>query len=402
MRLKSFKAACIVVSCTAIISCNNRVGAAPAQQEIELTTAAQNYIKTFLSNEGKSNYPITAMTLTMSCNATVSGTATAGTMGVNNPNPVPLNALFRIGSITKSFVSVIILNLADEGKLSLDDTIGKYFPQYPEWSNITVRQMLNMTSGLQDDDGILGQLPISAFDSYIDPVTQILNPLSTMNLLFPSGNGWSYSNPDYILLALLVEQITGQPFETSLTKYITGPNKLNLTNTFFVRNLPSQTVNPNLVVNNLCFDCFNHQPEVDWTNKTLSFDFGAGNILSTSQDISKYVYGLFTPGVLLSNKEFQQLTTWYSLQNGQQVNGPTATASTVFGLGVSAIYLSNNHQFLYQFTGVEPGYYVFSYAVDPDTNHAVSFAINGYPANVAYLNIFIGNVLDSLGTICQQ
>ena len=73
----------------------------------------------------------------------------AGTMG-NAPflQKITTNDLFDIGSITKSFVTVLILQLHTQQKLSLDDPLGKWLPQYTQWSKVTLRQLLNMTSGI--------------------------------------------------------------------------------------------------------------------------------------------------------------------------------------------------------------------------------------------------------------
>ena len=118
---------------------------------------------------------------------------------------------YRIGSITKTMTATVILQLAQEGKVSLDDPISKYRPDVPNGDNITIAQLLDMRSGLAGytEDPVFQQ----AVD---DDPERIWTPDELLALafsappLFPPGTAWQYSNTNYVLLGLVMEDVTGQ------------------------------------------------------------------------------------------------------------------------------------------------------------------------------------------------
>ena len=118
---------------------------------------------------------------------------------------------YRIGSITKTMTATVILQLAQEGKLALDDPISKFQPDVPNGDNITIAQLLDMRSGLHGYD--LDPVFLRAVDE--DP-ERIWSPHDVLGIgysqpaLFPPGAAYDYSNTNYILLGLVMEQVTGQ------------------------------------------------------------------------------------------------------------------------------------------------------------------------------------------------
>ena len=114
---------------------------------------------------------------------------------------------YRLASVSKQFTAMSILTLAHRGKLSLDDRITTFFPEFPELG-ITVRQMLTHTSGLVDYEDVMPAgttIPLKDFD--------VLWILQQQNrTLFPPGSKWQYSNSGYALLALIVEKVSGQTY----------------------------------------------------------------------------------------------------------------------------------------------------------------------------------------------
>jgi CubicO group peptidase (beta-lactamase class C family) len=114
---------------------------------------------------------------------------------------------YRLASMTKQFTAMSILTLAHRGKLSLDDRITKFFPEFPE-HGITVKQMLTHSSGLVDYEDVMPAgltIPLKDFD-----VLWILQQQE--KTLFPPGSKYQYSNSGYALLALIVEKVSGQTF----------------------------------------------------------------------------------------------------------------------------------------------------------------------------------------------
>lgn len=138
----------------------------------------------------------------------------------------------RIGSITKTFVATVILQLKDEGKIGLDDKLSLYYPDYPDASEITIREMLDMTSGIPDyveDPVVLKSFVKSRLDKYTP--SELYDITKAMKPDFPPGTGWKYSNGNYNILGMLIEKITGNKIEEEISKRIIIP--YGLTNTSY-------------------------------------------------------------------------------------------------------------------------------------------------------------------------
>ncbi len=137
---------------------------------------------------------------------------------------------FRIGSITKTFTGNIVLQLAGEGKLSLDDTVSKFVPGIPDGDAITVRMLLDHSSGIFNygqDEGLNETL--AAEPHKVWTPRELVDVAVSNPPYFPPGGGCMYSNTNYVLLGMIVEEVTGRSFEEELEERITGP--LGLTHT---------------------------------------------------------------------------------------------------------------------------------------------------------------------------
>src|SRR3954453_10056417 len=140
---------------------------------------------------------------------------------------------FRVGSVTKTFVATVILQLAGEGKLSLDDSVERWLPgEVPNGGAITVRQLLTMTSGifdyLNDGDDTVLERELAHPDVRWAP--QDLVAIATTHApRFAPGTAWSYSNTGYILLGQIAEKAAGKPIADSLRERIFTPAGLHAT-----------------------------------------------------------------------------------------------------------------------------------------------------------------------------
>src|SRR3569832_2509673 len=128
---------------------------------------------------------------------------------------------FRIGSITKQFTAVAILQLMEQGKLNLQDTITRFIPNYPmQHHKITIEHLLTHTSGIQSytemkdfmDQITLDQTP-----------TEIIDHFKNEPMAFAPGTQWAYSNSNYFLLGYIIEKITGEFYPQYLEKHIFKP-----------------------------------------------------------------------------------------------------------------------------------------------------------------------------------
>ena len=144
--------------------------------------------------------------------------------------PIDSQTNFRLASCTKQFTATAIMLLAHDGKLHYDDHLTDFFPEFPPYSrSITVRNLLNHTSGLPDyEDILMKQYP----DTPPEKVPQILDA-GVLRLLehqtegkFPPGSKWEYSNSGYAVLAMIVEKVSGRPFGQFLHDRIFEPLKM--------------------------------------------------------------------------------------------------------------------------------------------------------------------------------
>jgi CubicO group peptidase (beta-lactamase class C family) len=142
--------------------------------------------------------------------------------------PVSNDTIFRIGSVTKQFTATVLLQLAEEGKLSLDDKLSKYYPDFPRAGDITLKQMLHHTSGIfsyTEDPGFASDGMIKRTTD--EMVTYIGKLPKTQD--FEPGTDWHYSNSAYFILGGVIEKVAGQPLATVLNTRLFVP--LGLTHT---------------------------------------------------------------------------------------------------------------------------------------------------------------------------
>ena len=140
------------------------------------------------------------------------------------------NGIFQIGSVTKQFTSTVILKLQEEGKLSVNDKLRKYFPEFKYANEITIENLLTHTSGIYNYTNDIGEE-----DSAIvcKPVNKqlVLDIMFKHNLDFEPGTKFSYDNSGYYLLGLIIEKVTDKPYEQNVRDIIFTP--LQMTHSLF-------------------------------------------------------------------------------------------------------------------------------------------------------------------------
>jgi CubicO group peptidase (beta-lactamase class C family) len=127
---------------------------------------------------------------------------------------------YSIGSISKQFTATAILLLQEEGKLSLDDAVGKYVPNLTRGDEVTIRQILSHTSGYQDywpEDYVMTTM------NHPETAQQIIDTWAKKPLDFEPGTQWQYSNTNFVIAGRIVEQVTGRPYMEFLTAHIFRP-----------------------------------------------------------------------------------------------------------------------------------------------------------------------------------
>ena len=322
------------------------------------------------------------------------GPAWKGASGAASLNPrVPLrpSARFRVGSITKSMVATVVLQLVGEGTLRLDDSVERWLPgMVPAGDSISVRQLLNHTSGIfnyTDDPAFVADL-VGKPAQYIPP--ERLVAIATAHPpLFPPGGGWSYSNTNYILAGLIIEAATGRTAKAQLTKRIFAP--LGLRNTSFPvvdRRISGYHAHGYLLPGNPIFPTAQPLDVTDLVSPSGAWTAGA--VISTADDLSRF-YGALLGGRLLPPALLQQMLT-------------TVQVDPVVGYGLGVFSIRTVCGTIWGHNGGVPGYNSFAsnsrdgkrnlvmmVSAEPDTQTGplVDLALN-----TATCNMFGQNVND--------
>ncbi|MGS0684035.1 serine hydrolase domain-containing protein [Nakamurella sp. GG22] len=138
--------------------------------------------------------------------------------------PASVDMHFRNGAVAISYVATALLQLVDDGTVSLDDTVSTWLPDFPHADRVTLGDLAQMTSGYQDyvqQPEFLDALQAAPFRQW-DP-EQLLAYVTSKPLFYPPGTNWNYSHTNYVILGLALEKITGQPMETLLQDKVLGP-----------------------------------------------------------------------------------------------------------------------------------------------------------------------------------
>jgi D-alanyl-D-alanine carboxypeptidase len=155
----------------------------------------------------------------------------AGRANVNRKGAPRAGDHMRIASISKAYSGAVALQLVRDGRLGLDDTIAQRLPDMPPaWGGVTVRQLLNHTSGVPDytqSDAFVEHVKSNP-GGYVAPI-QVIDWVRSDPLVFTPGSSYAYSNTDNIVVGLIAEAVTGKPYGTLLEEIVFGPAKLGQT-----------------------------------------------------------------------------------------------------------------------------------------------------------------------------
>ncbi len=280
-------------------------------------------------------------------------TARAGAAQLGTSQPVPLEAQYRMGSVTKTFVATTLLQLVGEGKLTLDDTVDQWLPGVitgngNDGTHITVRQLLNHTAGLFDyvnDDAFFATLATpEAFSAnqnhHYSPQDLITIALSHQPTFAP-GAGWAYSNTNYIVAGEIIKAVTGYNWDVEVTNRIITP--LDLTNTIAPGD---STAIPGDHAHG--YHIFTTSPSsrayTDTTEHNMTWAGAAGALITTTNDANIFFSALLS-GQLLPPAQLAQMKTLVPVENG-----------VGYGLGIVGQDLSCSNQRIWWHNGGTVGY----------------------------------------------
>ena len=251
--------------------------------------------------------------------------------------PVTDKTLYGVGSITKTFVAAALLQLQEEGKIRLDDPLGQYFYEYPRWKSITIRQLLNMTSGIANTDFSKER---DDYETTVLTSKKIIDAIYQKPDLFAPGSEWRYSNTNYFLLGLLIEKISGTPLNEVLTNRLFKPLYLDHTfysDSFYAKNVIDQMAHAYAGKNDItAFNASHYGP--------------AGAMLMNSTDLLTWTHALLTPDIILSAASIQEMETTIAVPST-----PPKPEGCRYGLGIYSLNMPKIGTIFY-YAGVIRGY----------------------------------------------
>jgi D-alanyl-D-alanine carboxypeptidase len=296
--------------------------------------------------------------------------AGAGVRKLGSAAKPPANGSFWAGSITKTFTATMVLQLVAEGRIKLDSPAADYLPGYELDERITVRMLLRHTSGIFNytgeykPDGTMDEPGVPAsgdgwvpyrFKSY-EP-EQLVRLALSKKARFEPGTQWNYSNTNYTVALLMIEKVTGHSYATELKRRITGP--LGLRGTLAAGN--RTTALPGAHAHGY----YQYKDSViDLSHQNVSLLTGAGDLISTTQDLATF-FSALNSGKLLPARLLAEMRTAI----------PTSIPKQDYGLGIWAQDLGDGCGTVYQHNGSPPhGYGALMYS-SPDGSKTLTASV---------------------------
>ncbi len=261
-------------------------------------------------------------------------TGSRGLADVGTGRKVTASTPFAIASVTKTFTAALILRLVDRGLLRLDDQLARWLPDWPNGRRITIRMLLNHTSGIPDFfmnpkfDAALNRDKKRAWTT-----EEVLKSFVPVGANFPPGKGWAYSNTNFVLLGLIAEKAGGDTWARLVRRELLGPLGLSAT---YVQEVEQPAEKPARAYRMIAGN--GRLTPVARTDGTDVVPFTsvataagpAGAIASTTQDLARWARALYGGDVLAAATRRQMLTFVKAYRYG---------SVTSYGLGVSRVKL---------------------------------------------------------------
>ncbi|MBL1080667.1 beta-lactamase family protein [Streptomyces actinomycinicus] len=266
---------------------------------------------------------------------------TAGTGDLRTGAPRSAADRYRVGSITKSFVATVLLQLEAEGRLSLDDTVDRWLPGVVrghghDGRRITVRRLLNHTSGIYnytaDEDFARSYFLRDGFFRHrYDTVTprELVAVAMRHEPDFAPGTSWNYSNTNYVLAGLVIEKVTGHPYATEVRRRIIRPLHLTATSVPGTRvTVPRPS--------SRAYSKFTEPATsrtYDVTNLSPTIAFSAGEMISNSADLDRF-YSALLRGKLLPARQLKEMKTTVKIEGAPNIGYGLGLMDTKLTCGV--------------------------------------------------------------------
>ena len=360
----------------------------------QLQQVLDAYVKERAPIEGLSG---AALQADLAARANRSLRSTPATTGSATKSRSAPTRLFDIGSNTKEFTSALILRLEAAGKLKIDDTIGRWLPQYLAWKDVTIRSLLQMTSPIPNysETVAIGEIEVADIHHQFGAKDLIgfVDPANGNH--FPPGVGWSYSNTNYILAGMIIEAASGMNYEQALTTMILEP--LGLHDTYYADGSHPGPASAGPVMSRvpralyMLQDCLGYQPEPcavstlapligkDMRMQNRSWAAEAGAVLSNPHDLGLSIRALFEKHVVPA-KQLEEMTTLVSNRTGLPLPEVSGDEPAGFGLGLGRFYQEELRGAYWFYEGETLGFRTI-FAYWPQYDLLITGAVNSRPPN---------------------
>jgi D-alanyl-D-alanine carboxypeptidase len=321
----------------------------------------------------------------------------AGDNGLSDKKPIGPDTLFDIGSNTKEFTAALILKLEAAGKLNIDDTIGRWLPQYPAWKDVTIRSLLQMTSPIPNysETVAIGEIEVTDLHHQFSGKDLIgfVDPANGNH--FPPATGWFYSNTNYILAGLIIEAASGMNYEQALTTMILEP--LGLHDTYYADGSHPGPAAAGPVMSRvpralyLLQDCLSYQPEPRKVStlapligknmrlQNRSWAAEAGAIISNPHDLGLWIRALFEKRVVPA-KQLEEMTTLVSNKTALPLQEVSSDEPGGFGLGLGRFHRKELGGAYWFYEGETLGFRTI-FAYWPQGDLLITGSVNSRPPN---------------------
>jgi len=300
-----------------------------------------------------------------------SWTVAVGVANSATGEPPAPDARFRAGSNMKSFVATVALQLSEEGKLALDQPVTDLLPpsvtyRFADTDRITVRMLLDHTSGLPEWNTDAVRAAVAADPLRIIPTDELLDLAAAREPTFAPGTGWAYSNTNYNLLGLVIEEVTGNTWRAAVRERVI--DRLGLRNTSVPE--PGEPSIAGPVMQG--YSLFTPEPQ-DFTviDPSMAGAAGGSALITTTADLATF-FDALRGGALFDNPATFELMSDF-------IPSPADGFQTGYGLGLQHLVFPGGIEMVGHF-GVTAGYFsIFGYF--PALDLTVAAAINAWPAN---------------------
>jgi D-alanyl-D-alanine carboxypeptidase len=308
---------------------------------------------------------------------------TAGTTQYGGAGkPIRPDSLWQIGSNTKAFTAAAILQLEAEGKLTIDQTLGSWLPQYPAWKNVTIRRLLNMTSGIPTYD-----LTSAMLSSYARNRMRNFTAAELVHYAYPATpgapkatTGYDYSNTNYILAQMIVERASGHGYSSELDRrFLRGG--LTLGHTYYATDRYPKSVRDRLIAWYFVDRDADVAPLApllgrDVSQAGVSWLQGAGGIVGTPQDLTRWARALYA-GSTLAPKQRAEMMALVSQTTGKPIAKTSLRDPRGFGLGIAQITTLETGT-IWFYVGETMGFRVI-HEYFPRQDVALAIGLNSHP-----------------------